>query len=126
MRKIIAALMLAVSTTPALADITGVWSTAAGCEWRARGNDASYPQNFETIAYLTKDGILGWEWGCDFLSEHMDRDGQFVYIASCSAEGDSWPEIMMASPHNANGWRIINKNSVNLVDILDFPVQCEK
>lgn len=126
MRNMMTALAIVASITPALADVSGVWSTQAGCDWRARGNDANFPKDFETISYLTKDGVLGWEWGCDFLSKSENSYGQTVSVASCSAEGDSWPDLILIEPNGAEGWQLVFRNNAIQVDIMDFPVQCKQ
>ena len=132
MRKFLPALFFVIAT-PALAvtanaqkELSGLWSTKEGCEIDAKkAKDPSYwPKNVEDMMFLTPDGIEGYEWGCQFLDKKSNKVGQTVITASCSAEGDSWPELLLLEYYAPDGWRVINRVDKN-INVNIFPQECK-
>lgn len=107
--------------------INGVWSTKEGCEWRIHSKDANtkVPENMFDFMYLTSNGIEGYEWGCNFVKSFDGAYGEAVNIASCSAEGDAWPQ-MMVTKQDKDGWNISILNDKNEPETVSFPVRCEE
>ena len=116
--------LVAMTGQVSAATIEGVYSThKEGCDWRMVTPD-NYPDNAEEIAYLDATGVSGWEWGCEFLSGHTNKYEQTVYIASCGAEGDSWPNLMLVEKSfTGDGYSVITKDETN--STLEFPFKCE-
>ena len=132
MRKFLSALII-FTATPALAvtanapkELSGVWSTKDGCMVDVkRAKDPNYwPKNFEDMMFLTPDGIEGYEWSCQFLDKKPNKLGQTVITASCSAEGDSWPELLLLEYYAPDGWRVINRVDKN-INVNIFPQECK-
>lgn len=122
MRNVLAAIALvAMSSNVMAATIDGVYSThKEGCAWRK--NQDQYPKDFEDIAYLSKDGIMGWEWGCDFVTSHENRYGASVHVSTCGMEGTSWPDVVMVEKV-AEGFNAITKDRTETP--IEFPFKCE-
>lgn len=119
--------LLACSTANA-AIINGVWSTKQGCKWITNFNkdpSAVSPDNLFDFMYLSKEGIEGYEWGCRFVSSYDGEYGETVNIASCSAEGDLWPQMMVTSYDDKQGWGVSILNDKMEPERILFPVQCE-
>jgi hypothetical protein len=132
MKTLVSAIIMA-TMAPALAvtanaqkDIVGVWSTKEGCEIAGKQNkDPSYwPADIDQMMYLTKDGIEGYEWGCQFLDKKSNQYGQTVITASCSAEGESWPELLLLEYYAPDGWRVINRVGKD-INVNIFPQECK-
>ena len=122
MRKILTTIALvSMSTQVSAATLDGGYSThKEGCAWRI--NQDKYPKAFEEIAYISKDGIVGWEWGCDFLSTTTNKYGASVHVASCSIEGTSWPDVVLVEK-GSDGYHAITKDRME--DPMEFPFKCE-
>lgn len=130
MKKTIAlALSLAFACSSAYAGIDGVWSTKEACEWRKKfDNDptAVPPDKLFDFVYLSSDGLEGYEWGCSFLKSYEGKYGETLNLASCSAEGDEWPQMMITSYHDdQNGWGVSVLNAKNEPERIVFPVRCK-
>lgn len=128
MRKLIAALLML--SVPSLAHaqvrIEGVWSTSEACKALLevqRGRD-TFPKGFDGFDYLRDSGMTGWEWNCDFLDRHTNDHGQAVVIASCSAEGDSWPSLFLLEKDKMAGWRVISAPDDQQTLVNEYPTQC--
>lgn len=109
--------------------IDGVWSTAEGCERLERmktNPDAAWEGNFIEISYLSGKGILGYEWGCDFLDTKTNNYGVNVHVSSCSAEGDSWPELLLTKFNQDRGWTVAVTDETGKIREEYYPVLCEK
>lgn len=95
MKMVATALVFASLLSQANAEtIVGTWSTLEGCnrlEQMKTDPDAAWEGNFVEISYLSKNGILGYEWGCDFLDTDTNDYGLNVHVSACSAESESWP-----------------------------------
>jgi hypothetical protein len=104
------------------ADVSGTWSThKEGCAWRKSPDN--YPKDFEEIAYLDSKGILGYEWGCDFLVSGKNKWGQSVHVSACAMEGNSWPEtILVEKSSTTDGYHVITKENE---EPTEFPYKCE-
>lgn len=129
-KTITVAVMIAISS-PALADNTvtepvGTWSTKGGCQDRELTKLEEYPDGFDQQLYLTANGVEGWEWGCQFLSKLPNSYGQTVIIASCSAEGESWPEMIMLEYYAPDEWMLTGKSTDGTNNTIAFTEQCEK
>ena len=126
-----AALVTAIvcSTTACFAEnINGTWSTAEGCDRLERMKsdpDAAWDGNFIEISYLTEKGILGYEWGCDFLDTKTNKYGVNVHVSSCSAEGDSWPELLLTRYDQSTGWTVVVTDETGKIREEYYPVQCD-
>lgn len=122
MKKILSTLaMVAMATQVSAATLDGVYSThKEGCAWRK--NQDQYPKDFEDIAYLSKDGIMGWEWGCEFATTHENRYGASVHVSTCGMEGTSWPDVVLVE-QAAEGYHVITKDRTE--DPIEFPFKCE-
>lgn len=121
MKKLIIAALLIPSVAYA-GGIDGVYSNLPeACEWNKNQTDV-YPESFELITYLSKDGINGWEWGCDFLSSY-EKNGIQVYVAACSVEGTPWPDLVMVEKLD-NGYSVTMGNNMSETP-MEFTTKCE-
>ena len=123
--KTLTVAMMIVISSPALAvtanaitELEGTWSTKGGCLDRSTG--------FNPQIYLKPNSIEGWEWGCQFLSKLPNAHGQTVIIASCSAEGESWPDMLLLEYYAPNGWMLTSKGDNGVNNTINFVEQCEK
>ncbi len=110
-------------------EIQGVWSSAEGCERLERmktNPDAAWEGNFIEISYLSKKGIVGYEWGCDFLDTKTNDYGLNVHVSSCSYGPDSWPELLMSKFNNDAGWTIVVSEDNGTLSEEYYPVRCSK
>lgn len=130
MRKLlISTLMISLLSNQAVAGISGVWSTREGCEWKSASKKDSAvpsPDNLFDLMYLTNKGIEGYEWGCNFVRSFDGEYGETVQIASCSAEGDAWPQMMITKQDGKNGWNVSILNEKNEPENVNFPIKCEE
>lgn len=133
MNRSVLAILLAMNVGSAMAvtanaqkDLVGVWSTKEGCEIASKRNkDASHwPKDVDQMMYLTKDGIEGHEWACQFLDKKSNQYGQIVVTASCSAEGESWPELLLLEYYAPDGWRVTNRVGKD-INVNTFPQECK-
>lgn len=133
MRKTLSSILMLITTTGVSAagitkdSIDGIWSTKEGCEWRANFRDPNNksPENVLDFMYLTDKGIEGYEWGCSFVKSFDGSNGEAVNIASCSAEGDAWPQMMVTKQYK-DGWSVSILNDKNEPESVAFPVKCEE
>jgi hypothetical protein len=128
-RLLVAILMIAISTAANAEIIDGTWSSAEGCDRlnRMKTNpDAAWDGNFVEISYLSKKGILGYEWGCDFLDTHTNSYGVSVNVAACTAEGDSWPDLLLTKFDSSNGWVVAVTDEAGQISEEYYPVQCNQ
>lgn len=127
MRKMLISIVVATMTvgTAAADTINGVWSTKEGCEWKSNFRDPNNksPENVLDFMYLTDKGIEGYEWGCSFVKSFDGAYGEAVNIASCSAEGNAWPQ-MMVTKRDKDGWSVSILNDKNEPESVAFPVKC--
>lgn len=129
--KTIAAVVLTILTL-SRADaetIKGTWSTADGCDRLERMKtdpDAAWEGNFIEISYLSKKGIVGYEWGCDFLDTKTNDYGLNVHVSSCNYGPDSWPELLMTKFSDSTGWTVVVTEDNGEVVEEYYPVQCKK
>jgi hypothetical protein len=109
--------------------ISGTWSTADGCtrlELMKTDPDAAWEGDFIEISYLTKKGIAGYEWGCDFLDTKTNDYGLNVHLSACSYGPDSWPDLLMTKFDTKTGWTVIvTEDNGNIAEEY-YPVQCKK
>lgn len=129
MKKPVAlAISFILACSSAQAGITGVWSTKEGCEWITKFNkdpSAISPDNLFDFMYLSKDGIEGYEWGCRFVGSYDGKYGETVNIASCSAEGDLWPQMLITSYDQKQGWGVSILNDKLEPERVVFPARCD-
>jgi hypothetical protein len=129
MKLVIAAVVIAIATSANSATIDGTWSTVDGCNRLAAMKidpDAAWDGNFVEISYLSKKGILGYEWGCDFLDTHTNSYGVSVNVAACSAEGTSWPDLLLTKFDSSNGWVVAVTDEAGQISEEYYPVQCDQ
>lgn len=93
-KLIIATATILLSITSAHAEI---WSNSLyGCDWAAQ-DGVDFPPDFESISYIDKDGVRGWEWECQFghatINPNLVRDRVTVAV-NCSAEGNEYTETV--------------------------------
>lgn len=129
--KIVATALLFISlcSNAEAKEINGTWSTIEGCERLDRMKvdpDAAWEGNFVEISYLTDKGILGYEWGCDFLDTKTNSYGVSVHVSSCSAEGDSWPELLLTRFDQNNGWAVVVTDETGSIREEYYPVRCKQ
>ena len=120
-------LIFASLSTAGAEDINGVWSNADGCNRLERMKtdpDAAWDGNFVEISYLSNQGILGYEWGCDFLDTKTNNYGLNVHVSSCSAEGDSWPDLLLTKFDKSTGWTVAVTDETGSIREEYYPVQC--
>lgn len=107
--------------------VQGTWSTQAGCDWLNTKQDGhSWPRDFEQFAYLRQDGIEGYEWSCQFVRTDADGDDNIVATASCTSEGDGWPDVFLVQRDYRSGWRITTKGADGKAVVTVFPVRCDR
>lgn len=109
--------------------IDGTWSTQEGCtrlERMKTDPDAAWEGNFVEISYLSDKGILGYEWGCDFLDTKTNEYGASVHVSSCSAEGDSWPELLLTKYSQDRGWTVAVTDETGKIREEYYPVRCDQ
>lgn len=134
-KEIAAAFSLLLSCSTAFAavgqqinPIEGTWATKEACEWKKKFNsDPSSPSPDELFdyMYLTEKGIEGYEWGCSFVKSFDGDYGETVNIASCSAEGDAWPQMMITRKAGKDGWDVSILNAKNEPESVNFPTRCD-
>lgn len=108
--------------------IKGTWSTQEGCDRIERMKtdpNAGFEGNFVEISYLTNQGIFGYEWGCDFLDTKTNNYGVSVHVSSCSAEGDSWPELLLTEFNSVDGWTVVVTDEAGQIREEYYPAQCK-
>lgn len=138
MRRVIIALaFMAVALPPATAGglfdgwvspgVQGTWSTAAGCAYLRDGKDKSkHPKgDYESYTYLRDGGIEGYESSCSFVHRDQDPYGNIVAMASCTDEGDGWPELFLLERDYNGGWRAITKGGKDGTNVELYPVRCD-
>lgn len=128
MKLTAAAVIILIATSANSASIDGTWSTVEGCTRLERiktDPDAAWEGNFVEISYLSKKGILGYEWGCDFLDTHTNEYGVSVNVSACSAEGDSWPELLLTRYDQSTGWTVVVTDETGKIREEYYPVQCD-
>lgn len=128
--KMIATVMLTVAALSQAnaATVKGTWSTAEGCarfERMKTDPDAAWEGNFVEMSYLSAKGITGYEWGCDFLDTKTNKYGLNVHVSACSAEGDSWPELLLTRFDQLTGWTVVVKDEIGQIREEYYPVQCK-
>jgi hypothetical protein len=129
--KTLLAVVLTIATTVQAnaATIDGVWSTADGCtrlERMKTDPDAAWEGNFIEISYLSDKGIIGYEWGCDFLDTKTNQYGVSVHVSSCAAEGNSWPDLLLTKFDSSNGWVVAVTDEAGQISEEYYPVQCNQ
>lgn len=108
--------------------VDGTWSTEAGCDWLDKSKNgwpSVIPKGFDQFSYLKSNSIEGYEWGCKFVHQDSDGHGGIVAVASCSAEGDSWPDLLLLQRDYKSGWRVITKGGRDGTNVELYPVRCD-
>lgn len=126
--KLTAAFVILFANTVNAATIDGTWSTVDGCNRLAAmkiNPDAAWDGNFEEMSYLSKSGIVGYEWGCDFLDSHTNQYGLTVHVSTCSYGADSWPDLMMTKYSDVTGWTVVVTDAADIKEEY-YPVKCDE
>lgn len=127
MKLAIAAVVIVMATSANSATIDGTWSTIDGCNRLAAmkiNPDAAWDGNFEEMSYLSEQGILGYEWGCDFLDSHTNQYGLTVHVSTCSYGPESWPDLMMTKYSDDTGWTVV-VTEADAIKEEYYPVKCD-
>lgn len=130
MKMIAAVAVMVLALSQANAEtIVGTWSTAEGCDRLERiktDPDAAWEGNFVDISYLSAKGIAGYEWGCDFLDNKTNEYGVSVHVSACSAEGNSWPDLLLTRFDQSTGWTVAVTDEAGKIREEYYPVQCKQ
>lgn len=107
--------------------VQGTWSTAAGCAYLRDGKDKSkHPAgDYESYTYLRDSGIEGYESSCSFVHRDQDPYGNIVAMASCTDEGDGWPDLFLLERDYKGGWRVTTKGGRDGTDVTLYPMRCD-
>lgn len=83
------------------------WSNSQyGCGWSVQ-DGGDLPPGFESISYIDKDGMRGWEWECKFgnasINPSLVSDRVNVTV-DCSSEGDEYTETVVIDSLDGFGY----------------------
>lgn len=98
--------LVLLSSAAAAGQITGTWSTKEGCDRLEKDPSAIWAGNPYSISYLTKNGVNGYEWGCEFGDASTTTDGKTTaYLSKCSQQGSNWTSFLLVEKAN-KGWSV--------------------
>lgn len=130
MKTIAAAVLTMLTLSQANAEtINGTWSTVDGCNRLERmktDSNAAWEGDFVEISYLTKKGIVGYEWGCDFLDTKTNEYGVSVHVSVCSAGRDSWPDLLLTRFNQTTGWTVVVTDETGNIREEYYPMRCKR
>ena len=115
-KSVIALILMNTVAMAQLPGIDGTWGSAEGCQ-----SLQTRTRIHETMVFLNKKSIEGYEWSCDFDNWEPSLTSSVFVQTTCWEEGDSWKDLAIVTKTNS-GW-IVAFTKRRLIEI-PFEKQC--